>query len=111
MPVAIKCKSNVITAHISGDIDHHTAPSVREVIDDAIIVNEAATSVVLDFNDVTFMDSSGVGLVMGRYRLASINSKTISVINLTPRDYKIFKMSGLQKIAEISMKTNNKGER
>lgn len=111
MPVTTKLKNQVLTVCISGDIDHHTAPSIREVIDDAIIVNEDAISVVLDFNDVTFMDSSGVGLVMGRYRLASVNSKTISVINLNQRDYKIFKMSGLQKIAEISPKNENKGER
>lgn len=110
MPVTTKYKNKVLTIFISGDIDHHTAPSVREAIDDAIIVNEDATSVVLDFSDVTFMDSSGVGLVMGRYRLAAVNSKTLSVINLMPRDYKIFKMSGLEKIAEIRMKSNSKAE-
>lgn len=110
MSVAIKCKNNIITASISGDIDHHTVPAIREGIDDAIIINETATKLILDFNDVTFMDSSGVGLVMGRYRLAAVNSKTLSVINLMPRDYKIFKMSGLEKIAEIRMKSNNKTE-
>ncbi len=110
MPVTIKNKKNVLTASISGDIDHHSVPAIREVIDDAIIVNESATDVILDFNDVTFMDSSGVGLVMGRYRLASVNSKTLSVVNLSPRDYKIFRMSGLEKIAKISMRSEEKGE-
>lgn len=110
MPVTIKNKNDVITAIISGDVDHHSAPSIREVIDDAIIVNESAKKIVLDFNDVTFMDSSGVGLVMGRYRLALSNKKTVSVVNLSPRDYKIFKMSGLEKIADISMKSDENTE-
>lgn len=110
MPVTVKNKNDVVTALISGDVDHHTAPSIREIIDDAIIVNENAGKVILDFNDVTFMDSSGVGLVMGRYRLASSNNKTLSVTNLSPRDYKIFKMSGLEKIADISMKPTGKTE-
>lgn len=111
MPVTVKYKNKILTAYISGDIDHHSAPSVREIIDDAIVVNESAESVVLDFSGVTFMDSSGVGLVMGRYRLASANSKVLSVVNLSQRDYKIFKMSGLEKIAKISVRAEEKGEK
>jgi stage II sporulation protein AA (anti-sigma F factor antagonist) len=110
MPVTIKNKNDVITAIISGEVDHHSAPDIREIIDDAIIVNESAKRIVLDFSEVTFMDSSGVGLVMGRYRLAVSNKKSVSVVNLSPRDYKIFKMSGLEKIADISMKSNENTE-
>lgn len=110
MPVTIKNKNDVLTALISGDIDHHSAPFIREMIDDAIIVNETSKKLVLDFSGVTFMDSSGVGLVMGRYRLASVNGKSLAVTNLSPRDYKIFKMSGLEKIADISMKSQDKTE-
>lgn len=110
MPVTTKYKNGVLTAFINGDIDHHTVPSVREAIDDAIIVNENADRVVLDFSGVTFMDSSGVGLVMGRYRLVSDNSKKLSVINLSERDYRIFKMSGLEKIADIRKKSTEKTE-
>ena len=57
---------------------------------------------MLDFAGVTFMDSSGVGLVMGRYRLAASKGKKIRVDNLSERDYKIMKMSGIEKLAEIN---------
>ena len=50
------------------------------------------------------MDSSGVGLVMGRYRLASGKNKKLRVENLSERDYKIMRMSGIEKLAVISQK-------
>ena len=102
MPVTIKNKNGILTAIIKGEIDHHTVPEIRELIDDAVVSVENAEELVLDFSDVTFMDSSGVGLVMGRYRLLSGMGKKLKVVNLSPRDYKIMKMSGIDKLAEVS---------
>ena len=102
MPVTLKNKNSTLYAFLKGEIDHHTAPELRECIDDAIILNEAPNLIVLDFGGVTFMDSSGVGLVMGRYRLAASKGKKLRVDNLSERDYKIMKMSGIEKLAEIN---------
>ncbi len=110
MPVIIKTRANVIYAYLKGEIDHHTAPELRNAIDDAIIMNEAFRLLVLDFSGVTFMDSSGVGLVMGRYRLANSKGKNIRVDNLSERDYKIMKMSGIEKLAPINKITQKKDE-
>ncbi len=104
MPVIIKTKGEVLTAFIKGEIDHHTAPAIREKIDDAVLMNDNAKLVVLDFSDVSFMDSSGVGLVMGRYRFASPKGKAMRVVNLSERDYKIMKMSGIEKLCKLSKK-------
>lgn len=104
MPVTLKSKKGVLTAFIKGEIDHHTAPAIRETIDDTFLSLENTELLVLDFGDVTFMDSSGVGLVMGRYRIASANGKKIRVDNLSDRDYKIMKMSGIEKLAEVRRK-------
>ncbi len=104
MPVTFKIKKHILTAFIKGEIDHHTAPEIRECIDDAFVMTESAELLVLDFSDVTFMDSSGVGLVMGRYRLAAGSGKKLKVDNLSPRDYKIMKMSGIEKLAEINQR-------
>lgn len=106
MPVIIKNKNNTLYAFLKGEIDHHTAPELRASIDDAIILNEKPTTLVLDFSGVTFMDSSGVGLVMGRYRLLSSKGKKLRVDNLSARDYKIMKMSGIEKLAEINQREN-----
>ncbi len=104
MPVTIKNKKGVLTAFIKGEIDHHTAPEIRESIDEALVMAENTTLLVLDFSEVTFMDSSGVGLVMGRYRLVAGKGKKIRVDNLSSRDYKIMKMSGIEKLAEINQR-------
>lgn len=104
MPVLIKTKNKILYAFIKGEIDHHTAPDIREAIDDAIVMCENAEQIVLDFSGVTFMDSSGVGLVMGRYRLIAGKRKKLKVQNLSERDYKIMKMSGIEKLAEITKK-------
>ena len=75
MSVTIKRKNEYIYAFIKGEIDHHTAPEIRETIDEALSVSETAKLLVLDFSEVSFMDSSGVGLVMGRYRYATTLGK------------------------------------
>jgi len=106
MSVTIKRKNDYIYAFIKGEIDHHTAPEIRETIDDALSTSESAKLLVLDFKEVSFMDSSGVGLVMGRYRYATTLGKKIRVDNLDNRNYKIMQMSGIERIAEI----NKKGE-
>lgn len=104
MPVVLKKNRKTLVAAIKGDIDHHSAAELREAIDEALSDNADADTLVLDFGEVTFMDSSGVGLVMGRYRLAEALKKKVRVENLDERDYRIMKMSGIEKIAEINMK-------
>ena len=104
MPVTIKKKNDELFACLKGEIDHHTAPELREAIDEALSLSERATVLVLDFSEVSFMDSSGIGLVMGRYRYAATLGKKVRVENLDDRNYKIMKMSGIEKIAEISRK-------
>lgn len=105
MPVTIKTKNNTIYAYLKGEIDHHTAPELRERIDEVVILNDTPKLLVLDFAGVSFMDSSGVGLVMGRYRLVAGKGKKLRVDNLSERDYRIMKMSGIEKLAQINKKS------
>ena len=104
MPVQVKFKGNTMLVLLKGEIDHHSAPDMREAIDDAIIGNDTAKQIILDFSAVSFMDSSGVGLVMGRYRLASQRGKIMELVGLSQRNYKIMKMSGIEKL--MSVKSN-----
>lgn len=109
MSVTIKTKDSQMYAFIKGEIDHHTVPSIREQIDDAVCDCGNVNTLVLDFGDVSFMDSSGVGLVMGRYRFITPMNIKLRVDNLSNRDYKIMRMSGIEKLAQINQKTE--GER
>ncbi|MBQ7638717.1 MAG: anti-sigma factor antagonist [Clostridia bacterium] len=92
--------NSVMTASLTGEIDHHSAKEMREKIDFELIKRKPS-KLILDFSGVTFMDSSGVGLVMGRYKKCSAIECRTSVTGLRERDKKIMKMSGLINVVEF----------
>lgn len=94
MPVRIEPKDGAVTAVLEGDIDHHSAKPLREAID-AAVVRMQPEILRLDFSGVGFMDSSGVGLIMGRYRLMSETGGSVEVINTPPNMLRMMKMAGL----------------
>lgn len=102
MNVTIEASGTVVIAYLIGEIDHHTAADVRDKIDSVISYKKPA-HLIIDFRNVTFMDSSGIGLVMGRYRLIKgINPKSIlEVKNVSLQTKKIMELAGLGRIAEI----------
>lgn len=86
---------------LSGEIDHHESGLARPQIDDAIKLYRPHR-LVLDFSGVSFMDSSGIGLVMGRYKLMNSLGGVVEIAN-TPRYLKnVMRMAGLERLAEIS---------
>ena len=67
MSVQLAYQNGVLTARLFGEIDHHTAREMREAVDDAA-QKLKPYRLRLDFSDVPFMDSSGIGLILGRVR-------------------------------------------
>ena len=88
-------------ARLSGEIDHHLAYDLRAALDDAIM-KEKPHALLLDFSDVTFMDSSGIGLVMGRYRLMNSNGGEVEVTGASPSIKKVMKLAGLDRLARLN---------
>ncbi len=103
--MAIKISSTPIrlTVSLSGEIDHHNAAVLRLEADEAI-QQSLAPSVSLDFGEVTFMDSSGIGFVLGRYRIVESYGGSIEVINLSQRLYSMMKLAGLEKLMKLKTK-------
>ena len=101
MSVNIQNAGQVITAYISGEIDHHTARNIREQIDAEVELNQP-TLLVLDFSDVTFMDSSGIGVIAGRYKEIKARGGKVMIIRVKPQVDKILEISGLKTILECS---------
>ena len=89
-----------LTVFLTGELDHHTARPTREKTDERL-VRDKPTELILDFSGITFMDSSGVGLVMGRYKFAASLGCRTAVRGLKERDKKIMMMSGLTKLVEF----------
>jgi len=92
----IKDKRAVVVK-INEEIDHHTCEKIKGKIDLAIEFRKAKY-LIFDFDGVNFMDSSGIGLIMGRYKLISKNGGQAIMVNLKPTVRKIFQMSGIFKI-------------
>ena len=98
MPVRIENQDGIITAFIMGDIDHHSAKEIRETIDFAL-ESSLPETLILDFKDVTFMDSSGIGLVMGRYKLMQSMNGELRIQNVSSHMKKVMRLAGLDKLA------------
>ena len=103
MSVEINVTGEVVTAYLKGEIDHHSAKEIRDNIDNAIELN-MPTLLVLDFKDVGFMDSSGIGLVMGRYRNLVKTGAELHITEAPPQIYKILKLAGIEKLARLEEK-------
>lgn len=100
MPLTVKKQGETLIASIRGDVDHHSALALRNGIDEAISRFRPKT-LALDFSEVTFMDSSGIGLVLGRYRNICSYGGELELRGLSLRYMKIMKLSGIEKIAKI----------
>ena len=89
-----------LTLYLSGDIDHHSAREIRETADG--LVNEMQPRVLkLNFADVGFMGSSGIGLIMGRYRTMQLYGGDLRVTDVPDSLRRIMELSGLNALDVI----------
>ncbi|MBR2175971.1 MAG: anti-sigma factor antagonist [Clostridia bacterium] len=83
-----------LTIYLTGEIDHHSARKMREAAD-SLIQQKKPSLLKLNFAGVTFMDSSGIGLVMGRYRTMLLYGGSVRVVNIPENLRRIMELSGL----------------
>ena len=93
-------KDKLLNLEIDEEIDHHRAEILRRNADYEI-QRRNPKRVILDFNNVYFMDSAGIGMVIGRYKNASMIGAKIEMKNVKPNIRKIFDMTGVLKIIPI----------
>ena len=103
MSAKLEYKGKEIRVYLDGEIDHHSASLIRAGIDDAVILRRPDL-LVLDFGEVSFMDSSAIWLVMGRYKLMKTHGGKIRVDNLSASAYKVMKLAGIERLGEIRVK-------
>lgn len=100
MNVQLNYKDGVLTALLSGEIDHHTAAQMRESIDDTS-QKLKPYCLRLDFSGVPFMDSSGIGLILGRVRLYQYWRGHVVLCGLSQPLDKMVELSGIASVAAI----------
>lgn len=99
---------DAVTVVIAGELDHFAAPQIRHELDQ-IVGDPNVVHLVLDLENLTFMDSSGIGVLLGRLRALQARGGTLSVKNMQPPIEKLFRLSGLQRV--IGVEENKKGGR
>ena len=92
--------NKVLILKITEELDHHIVEKLRRKADFEI-EKYIPRKVIFDFNNVTFMDSAGIGLILGRYKNISILGGKLEVVNVNNQVVKILNMSRLSKIIEI----------
>lgn len=100
METVYKNEDKSLTLKITEELDHHTVEKIRRRADYEI-ERYIPRKVILDFNSVSFMDSAGIGLILGRYKNISILGGKLEVVNVSKQVIKILNMSGLSKLIEI----------
>ena len=83
--------------HVNGELDHHNAVAIRKMADKKIYDN-GIRNILFDFDKTEFMDSSGIGVIMGRYEMVHSLGGKVAVINVGRNVEKILLFSGLNKI-------------
>ncbi len=100
MEITVTIRKKVLVASLSGELDHHTAKSVKDLVEE-VIKNKGVTNLVFDFTNLTFMDSSGIGVVVGRYKLVTSIGGRVAIVNNSASIDRLLTMSGIKKIITV----------
>lgn len=93
---------------LTEDVDQHTSEKVRRKMDNEI-KRYIPRKVIFDFSNISFMDSAGIGMVLGRYKLIKMLDGELEIINVNKSMKKIFDMSGVSRIINILEEDKNEG--
>ena len=94
MEVVFRVSEDILIACIKGEVDHHSAAPLRHTIDESMKTFQCK-NLILDFSGVVFMDSSGIGVVLGRYKKLKKSGGALYVSGCSQYIEKLLEMSGV----------------
>ena len=103
-----KRKKKTLFILLDEEIDQDTVDKIKRNIDDEI-ERYIPRKVVFDFSNITFMDSSGIGMLLGRYKLIKLIDAEMEIDNVSRTIKRIFDMSGIERIIKITSKKEEEG--
>lgn len=101
MDIRMEHVGTTLVVKVGGEIDHHTAAELREEIDREI-TRHHIKNLIFDLDKLTFMDSSGIGVIIGRYKQIKARGGKTMIIRVKPQVDKILEISGIKKLLECS---------
>jgi stage II sporulation protein AA (anti-sigma F factor antagonist) len=93
-------KEDKLIVYMAGELDHHSAEEVRNKIDDRLD-RDNINKLIMDFSGVSFMDSSGIGVVIGRYKKLNLKKGNICITRVIGAVKRVFELSGMFKIIKV----------
>lgn len=103
MNSVFQIRDNCMTIRVPEELDHHNALPIQQEADE-VMMNRNIQTIIFDFRDTSFMDSSGIGVLMGRYRAIQRKGGRIQAENVNERIEKILQMSGISKLIPVNRK-------
>ncbi|MBO7254608.1 MAG: anti-sigma factor antagonist [Clostridia bacterium] len=100
MTILYNSSPETLNVKLSGEIDHHSAKTAREEIDKKY-KKDGCKNITLDMSAITFCDSSGLGLIMGRYRTVKEYGGELFVKNPASVVEKMIRLSGMDKLINV----------
>ena len=100
--IKFESEGGFLRAMLFGDIDHHSAARMRETIDKKLFC-EKPLSLILDFSAVQFMDSSGIGLILGRLEIAAELGASVRLEGLSGQLSRLVRLSGIEKMKGLTV--------
>lgn len=92
-------KRGTVTVRLTGDLDHNTAVQIREELD-RLIEDGSVKRLVFDLSELGFMDSSGIGMMIGRYKTMARRGGSVAVLPGGRQVDRLMELSGLYQIIE-----------
>ena len=99
LSISSASRGAITVVHVGGEIDVYTAPTLRERLDEQI--NAGRTRLVVDLEGVTFMDSTGLGVLVGRLKSVRSQNGSLRLVCSSERILKVFAITGLDKVFQI----------
>ncbi|MBC7765590.1 MAG: anti-sigma F factor antagonist [Hyphomonadaceae bacterium] len=100
MALQLEKRDRSLIAFIDGELDHHCAASIRETLDSAY-QQAQIKNLILDFSKLTFMDSSGIGVIIGRYKMVQAGKGKMLITGISANVLRLLTLSGIHKIIPI----------
>ncbi len=98
MEIKTRLFNKTLYVLLSGELDEHSATNIRQKLDNLIDTRQDYNQLVMDLSELEFMDSTGIGVLIGRYKKLKQYNKPIFITNPSVQAEKIFKLSGLYQI-------------
>ncbi|WP_062356155.1 anti-sigma F factor antagonist [Bacillus kwashiorkori] len=106
LKVDLEMKQQILCVRLIGELDHHTSEQVRNEVSE-LIEKHSIRHLVLNLEQLTFMDSSGLGVILGRYKQIKQKNGEMIVCAISPAIERLFTMSGLFKIIRFESNERN----